>query len=246
MNKLILSILAVVLPAPLFAQEQVIAQEDEIRRYTVEVIVFRYAEDVGTGTEIFRPDPPAPPGDTDGNTADPVDPAVPQARTGPLPDIDLVLLPRADYQLGDTLARLERLDAYEPVMHFGWTQATWPEDETKPVPLHRFARPPAELDGTLTLYRGRFVHLVVDLRWRAPGGGTATREPPAGFNGYGDGRQPGEPPAPVWYRIREDRILKNGELRYFDHPKFGLLVRMTRVDDADDADEGELLGYPVQ
>ena len=32
--------------------------EPEIRRYTVEVIIFRYAQDVGSGNEIFPPDEP--------------------------------------------------------------------------------------------------------------------------------------------------------------------------------------------
>ena len=51
---------------------------------------------------------------------------------------------------------------------------------------------------------------------------------------------------PVYYRISEDRILRNGEVRYYDHPKFGLLARVTRVEEEAPADPGELLGYPVQ
>jgi hypothetical protein len=57
----------------------------------------------------------------------------------------------------------------------------------------------------------------------------------------------GEPIArPVHYRISEDRILRNGELRYYDHPKFGLLARATRVEETEEPETGELLGYPVQ
>ena len=50
----------------------------------------------------------------------------------------------------------------------------------------------------------------------------------------------------VFYRISEDRILRNGETRYYDHPKFGLLARVTRVEEETQTDQGELLGYPVQ
>ena len=39
---------------------------------------------------------------------------------------------------------------------------------------------------------------------------------------------------PVRYRIQENRILKNGELRYFDHPKFGVLAKVTRVEDEEE------------
>ena len=51
----------------------------------------------------------------------------------------------------------------------------------------------------------------------------------------------------VHFRIREDRIFRNGELRYFDHPKFGLLARVVRIeDDEESPEQGELLGYPLQ
>ena len=33
-----------------------------------------------------------------------------------------------------------------------------------------------------------------------------------------------------FYRIEEDRIVKNGDVRYFDHPKFGVVVKVTRVE----------------
>jgi hypothetical protein len=36
----------------------ILEEEEEIRRYTVELIVFFYAENVSVGTEIFPPDEP--------------------------------------------------------------------------------------------------------------------------------------------------------------------------------------------
>ncbi len=51
---------------------------------------------------------------------------------------------------------------------------------------------------------------------------------------------------PVRYRISEDRIFRSGELRYFDHPKFGVLARITRADVAPATDQTELLGYPAE
>ena len=52
--------------------------------------------------------------------------------------------------------------------------------------------------------------------------------------------------SPVRYRIQEDRILRSGELRYFDHPKFGVLARITRVEEEAPSQDAELLGYPTQ
>ena len=52
--------------------------------------------------------------------------------------------------------------------------------------------------------------------------------------------------SPVYYRIQEDRILKNGELRYYDHPKFGVLAKVTRVEEEEATDVNELLGYGTE
>ncbi len=219
-------LLAALLALPVAAQDRSGATEEtEIRRYTVEVIIFRYRQDVGVGNERFLPDEPEPMS-LDGDIAVVDRPAPrPDLRRGPLPDTEFARLARADYGMRDVFNRLSRLDVYEPVMHFGWTQATWPQDETVEIPLHRFGRPPPELDGSLTLYLNRFLHLVVDLRLEAPER-ALTR--------------------PVYYRIQEDRILRSGEIRYYDHPKFGVLATVTRVEDEeDDPLEGELLGYPV-
>lgn len=258
MNKLTLCLLAVLMPMRLAAQDEPPGPESvEASRYTVEVIIFRYAENVATGNEIFRPEAPAVDIGEDGIavfTDERREPA-PDSRSDAsaaatrrdLPDTELVLLDEADYQLGGALRQLELLDAYEPLMHFGWTQVTWPEEQTEPVPLHLFARPPEALDGTLELYLSRFLHIVVDLRLRSSEAGPAPSTG-SGFDGFGADRMPGEAVVrpPVYFRINDDRIMRSGEMRYFDHPKFGMLARVTHVEEKADPGEGELLGYPVQ
>jgi hypothetical protein len=252
-------LLSLILPALVLAQDATDeSAEEEIRRYTVEVIIFRYAQDVGTGNEMFLPDELVEEVAADGlelidevpQEPEPqvIQPLEPEEEPEPLPDIELVLLEEESYQLVDAYERLERLDAYEPVMHFGWTQATWPEEQTEAIPLHLFARPPEELDGSLTLYLGRYLHLVVELQWRAPETAIDAAAPAQGLGGL---EMPAEATGelvspPVYYRISEDRIMRNGEVRYYDHPKFGLLAKVTRVEEEAPADPGELLGYPVQ
>ncbi len=239
MLKKSIGLLAALLALPVMAQEANDATEDaEIRRYTVEVIIFRYNQEVGVGSERFLPDEP-PPAPLDEELVIVEEPPASPARPLPLPDAELVLLGAREYRLDDVWDRLERLDVYEPLMHFGWTQATWPEEQTMALPLHRFARPPAGLDGSLTLYLNRFLHLVVDLQLEAP---ESFARQPAPALGYSD-----LPARPVHYRIREDRILKNDELRYYDHPKFGVLATVRRFEDEpEDPTEGELLGYPAE
>ena len=245
MRKLTACLAALLCCATAWGQDQTDEVEEvELRRYTVEVIIFRYAEDVGVGGELFLPDEPEPiPEEEVLEFTDDIAPPEPEPEEEPepLPDPEFVLLAEDDFQLGEAFERLERLDAYEPVMHFGWTQIALEQDLTEAIPLYRFDRPPADLDGTLTLYLGRYLHLVVDLQLRKP---EPDPQPTSGFMGFG--ATPEEPTLPTFFRIQEDRIMKNGELRYFDHPKFGMLARVTRVEEEEPPEDGELLGYPLQ
>jgi hypothetical protein len=242
------------------AQESVDAtEEQEIRRYTVEIIVFKYAQDVSGGSEVFLGDKitiDETPLQEDLEILDPRPPEpqeVEEKPGQPLPDIELILLQRNDYQLNDIKDMLRRVDAYEPIMHFGWTQATWPEEETEALPLYRFAEPPAGLDGSLKLYLSRYLHLVVDLQLDAPGVTSMSQdevEQAGDIQTVGDllGYASDQPQrGPVRYHIEENRILKNGELRYYDHPKFGVLAKVTRVEqEEEDPEESELLGYGTE
>lgn len=249
MRRLTTCLAALLCLVPAWAQDPVNDGEDvEIRRYTVEVIIFRYAQEVSSGSEVFLPDEPEPvPEEDPFEFTDLNVPTTPDAGADEeeelLPETEFVMLPEEDFQLEEAYGRLERLEAYEPLMHFGWTQATWPREETEAIPLFRFGTPPEDLDGTLTLYLSRYLHLVVDLQLRAQELKTISR-PTAGFNGYETFAE--EPALPTYFRIQESRILKNGELRYFDHPKFGVLARVDRVEADETPEDGELLGYPPQ
>lgn len=197
------------------------ATEEElpVRQYGVEVIIFSYAENVAGGTEIFVPDE-LPADDLPGDVEE----------LAPLPrkrrNYEIVMLRKDEFTLGEAYGRLQRLDAYKPLMHFGWTQPTYPDEEPQSRPLSSFARPPRGLQGDLTLYLSRFLHLVVNLQLDA--------KPAKAVPGIASSTE-----GPTRYQITEDRIFRNGELRYFDHPKFGALVKIWRVEEVEEADEDE-------
>jgi hypothetical protein len=237
----------------------------EYPRYTVEVIIFEYAEEVSVGTERFLPEVLVPPERDDGSAGDELvfsDTGI-EATAGvaveeqlPEPDgPEFVLHPEEELNMTDIASRLERLDVYRPVMHFAWTQVTRPEEETRPIELQSLAEPPEGLEGTFTLYLSRYLHLVVDLSLEQRAGledPFAIDDPPKDLPSdpqavFGDSRGGASfdelRPPPVHFRIVEDRIFKSGELRYFDHPKFGVLAKITRVEEPDDEDiEAELVG----
>ncbi len=227
------------------------ALEDEVRRYSVEVIIFSYAQDVAVGSEMFPPDvvePPEPiPADADDVVLDEPEPAEPDEDAPVIRELELVLLDSEELAMTEIRERMERLEVYEPLMHFGWVQPTYPLEETPALSLAAFGAPPPGLDGELTLYLGRYLHLVVELALDDPDS-SPVEDTSSRFGdsfGFGDART-GPATGPVRFRISEDRILKNGETRYYDHPKFGVLARVTRIEE-DEAgnsldDDAELLG----
>jgi hypothetical protein len=245
--------------AAAFAQDALTEEElPEIRRYTVEMIIFTYEENVATVSEIFVPDEPPP-----------IDPLLNsellngeliQALTSesevvepePEPDngledtledderqYELVMLAEDEFTLFDAFEQLENLDTYTPLLHFGWTQPTYPKEDTEARPLSSFVTAPEGLAGDLKLYLSRYLHLAINLQLDAPVEETE-REIAFGDSFFAPTSGEEVISYPVRYRIAEDRIFRNGELRYFDHPKFGILAKILRVEK--DSGEEELLG----
>lgn len=215
-------------------------EEVEVRRYTVELIIFSYVQDVSTGTEIFLADEPPV---EEFLTVDllsgefPVDEVpVDKVPVGDFPN-EIVALSDQDFSLDEIYERMEKLEIYEPLLHFGWTQPTYPKEETAARPLRSFVTPPIGLQGDLTLYLSRYLHLVVNLQLDATQASVPQNDETA--VSY-----------PVRYRIDEDRIFRNGDLRYYDHPKFGVLAKIVRVEEEEPEEEflgeTELLGFDGQ
>ena len=249
--------------------------EEELRRYTVEIIVFSYANSVSSGSEIFIPDA----------IDEPVEPAErlleieDNTRSGFMPGegivedsapeygdflgdiedeelIELIASDRIDLKvmMPDELTmteiheKLVLLDAYQPVMWAGWTQVTLAEEETPLIRLRRLGNLPLAFDGTLKLYLSRFLHLVIDISMDGEALVAAEPRRPTPTSGFDRGYIDdfGYPiyadvMAPtLHYQIIENRIMKNQDIRYFDHPKFGVLAKVTRYEAPEEDEEMEL------
>ena len=243
----------------------------EIRRYAVEFIIFRYAEPVSVGTEVFVPEViEVPPDVPEGFVLDDIGNLVPaptedsgdvsneepvltdaELLEDPLaPVFELVITPDEELELGNYWDAFERLDVYEPLLHGGWTQTALGEDAVMPVDIREFGVVPDELSGEFTLYLSRYLHLVVDLEMLAPddeqpvSGNTRVEAAPGAS--YADVRRESftayaaDRPvlyAPLSYRIQEDRIFRSDEVRYYDHPKFGVIAKVVRVEEQETGDE---------
>mgnify|MGYP002038901611 CR=1 FL=1 len=89
----------------------------------------------------------------------------------------------------------------------------WALIAPEPIQLH-------QLDGTITLYAQRYLHLALDLWWTQHTDGSPVTA----------GESMPEEAARVFH-IREQRRVRLNELHYFDHPRFGVLAMVTRVGD---------------
>jgi hypothetical protein len=257
MRRIALTISSLLLPALVLSQDILLdsdmqsEEEAEVRRYTTEIIVFRYAEDVSVGTEVFIPKviEIVPELQLDEEIADtPAESPVDDART--INRFEIQMLAEEDLELTGTFDRLDRLDAYEPLMHVGWTQTALPETETPALDLRQFGTPPVGLNGAFTLYLSRFLHLVVDLELDAPGADRTFGRAAPVFDQpaprFDDARSARNSEAaylydepsyePLRYRIDENRLFKNGETRYFDHPKFGVIAKIFRFEEPEPED----------
>ena len=218
-------------------------------RYTVELIVFAYLSRDASGNELFAPEPALINDDPDNSlpagaegdarifddrswpagAGQSVDDDAESPATDELPTraaIELRLLESDQFAMQDIYRKLASLDAYRPIMHTAWQQTTHDKARSPALQLRALGNPPSGLDGTVTLYQGRFVHLHVDLALDAAGDDAALSSDVASQDDEGMGLfRP-----PVRYQITEDRIMRQGEIRYFDHPRFGLIAKVTRAE----------------
>lgn len=99
--------------------------------------------------------------------------------------------------------------------YYSWIQTADAKSASKPIRLSGTnAKNPDELTGTLRLYLSRYLHLDLNLNY-------TEKTSDAGVSNAGTGM--------ITYRIDEQRRVKSQETHYFDHPKFGALIRLTPV-----------------
>ena len=98
---------------------------------------------------------------------------------------------------------------YRVLANAHWQQTLAPNPKTPVKPVRIAAADPNELDGSVRFIMSRFLHLDVTMLFQ-----------PA----------PADNTAPITYTINEQRRIKSQETHYFDHPRFGVLVRVLPLD----------------
>ncbi len=145
-------------------------------------------------------------------TQDTVDkklPGIDQARdSGAQPD------PNSD--LSKAAQALEAGGDYLILTHRRWEQEAEPRATAKWMRVGNPNSFESDLIGTMRFYQGRYLHIELELLFRDRS--VAMVSSTAGVVAL-----------PQVYRISEHRRIRNLEVNYFDHPKFGALVQVTPI-----------------
>lgn len=190
--------------------------------YEVEVLVFKNLMPELEGKEIWSPDR--------------VDLA--------LPDIDKAKKAASTEDeksvIGKAAARLSEQKEYALLAHVRWTQ---PAEAKSTSPLMRIQTADGELDGTLVFYMSRFLHVDVKLLLKdieaseklAKASEDSLAEAANSARDVKTDAIKTEVMAAenttLAYRIDESRRVRSDEINYFDHPKFGVLVKVTPMEE---------------
>ena len=130
--------------------------------------------------------------------APPAAPAVPAP--APKPDPRFEPLAPDRLQLNTEFQRLRNSKAYRPLLHLGWRQQVLGPRMSVARPILE-QTPAGSFTGNLKVYAETFLHVDVDLTFDVPGQGT--------------------------YHLSDNKRVRSRETHYFDHPRFGVLLRIT-------------------
>jgi hypothetical protein len=142
------------------------------------------------------------------------------------------ILAPEELQLGGEYGRLQRIDAYTPLLHGGWIQQALPETESQPFDLTYLGT--LNPMGTVQLHINRFLRVTLDLSYRPSPQQNARLS--SIESSFGLSELALAPRLP----LSTERNVRSRELHYFDHPYFGVLVMVAPYEPAAASPPGEV------
>ena len=172
-------------------------------RYQVEMIIFETLALRGWTEEYWQPNP-----------------ELIDLETAQLPPEEL---PQEQFMLSEQVAKMTLKKGYRILKHSSWILEGKPEQEAQPIKIEVLPEKSyrSRLEGTLTFYKSRFAHvrLHLELERKIP------RRIKAAF---AQNQHTEVDFLPEFWRfeLKEARKIKSGELHYFDHPIYGVLMQI--------------------
>lgn len=119
-------------------------------------------------------------------------------------------------QLHGVFARLKSLSSYRPIAHGGWIQPLTDKRKKQAVRINQQTAN-TQLEGSIIFHKGKYLHLDIDLQFS---------DTPSGVS-YDSVAIIA---ATQRYRLKESRRIKTTDSNYFDHPRFGVITRVEKID----------------
>jgi len=181
--------------------------------YAVDLVVFRNLMPDLEGKEIWSPD-----------RVDSMIPGLDQAKTAADSN-------DTSTNIGKAVTALDANDKYQVLTHKRWVQTA---DARSSSPVMRITDPGGDLDGTVVFYMSRFLHVDVNLLLKDESEQKAemadsTEVKPISVSNTSS-TEASTPNQELLYRIDESRRIRSNQMNYFDHPKFGVLLIITPME----------------
>ena len=168
--------------------------------------------------------------------------------------IPYLQLPDEELQLEGVFRVLRLSREYRPLLHVAWQQPALGADRARPVHIQKFEDPPDKteedwsidepediesmlgegryqedvyqvldliFDGTIRLRSSRFLHVDVDIAYFPE-----VQDADSGLDVIAETT---DQPGADYVRLQESRKIRLNEIHYFDHPLFGVILRISRM-----------------
>jgi hypothetical protein len=137
-------------------------------------------------------------------------------------------LKRQDQNLNSIARSISRSSGYRLLGHQAWRQPMTDEVDATPILLQLGDQLDGlfEIDGTLRLYRSRYLHVITDLWFTRTL--AANESQPLVDQASLEALLQQPAPTTVSMPMRHSRRMRSATLHFIDHPQFGMLIKIDR------------------
>jgi len=215
---LLFSLLFILIPASSYAVE-----EQPETWYQVEVLAFKHVDNKAIASESWPVSPDLPSLDN-----------IIEVQSGNVANPYYTELSESEFTLKNEANGLNKQPNYEVLLHIAWKQPILHKSQTSPIhltggkPLDEYSNrrysseiTQNELNGTITLSQAKYINVQANLVLNSPAGelfGQSVFDELTGFGGIES------------FTLVQSRRMRPKETHYFDHPLFGMLVRVTPIE----------------
>lgn len=230
-----------------FCNQAIAYETPEIKaNYSVEVIIFRYLDQASVENELF--DNNITPIDAYKETAVIKKQSVSYSNTAldnkeniseqiinniirTVPsdrEILFNIIPNNLLSLKSDNDRLKRIRVYEPIIWNGWQQILTSNELTPEIKLRRLKNTLGQFGGYLKFYEssGGKLRLAVDIYMQDE---QVNQAKLIGQTFPNNLAKIADEPLISKYPLSDDKEMKLDEIRYFDHPKYGILAKISKI-----------------